>query len=121
MGAMTVGAVLGFILGAASGTHAGAFAGTVLGMSVGLLVFGVGWIRAHGGGAPTIEHHRILCTPNGRAADCELEGDLVTGRWYDVRSCSLLRPANDVYCGKPCLRLIKDSGTRPGRGCDCEG
>jgi hypothetical protein len=120
MGAMAIGAVLGFILGATSGTQAGAFAGAIFGMSVGLFVYGFFWARARAGDMPTIERHQILCTPLGRIADCEVQGDLETRRWYDIKRCSLLRPATNVDCDKTCLKMINDSGTRPGSDCHCE-
>jgi hypothetical protein len=115
MGASAIGTVFGFALGAATGTAMGAFAGAFLGMFVGLGLGGLFWMRAHLGDTPTVERHLVMCTPFGHAADCQFEGDLETGRWYDVKSCSLLRPASQVDCDKGCLRQLQLSGVRPGR------
>ncbi len=120
MGLVFMGTIFGLILGAGSGTEVGAFFGAVVGMSAGLVVYGLGWMRAHLGSAPTVETHRLICTPQGALADCELEGDLETGRWSDVKRCSLLHPAGDVSCEKSCLRLMNDSGVKPGAACHCE-
>lgn len=119
MGAMAIGTVLGATLGAATGTQAGAFIGAVLGLTAGIVVLGISWMRVHAGNSPVLENHRILCTPNGRVADCEIEGDLASGRWYDVHKCSLMSPENDVYCAKTCLHMINDNGVRPGGDCNC--
>ncbi len=120
MGSVIMGTIFGLILGAGSGTETGAFFGAVVGMSAGLLVYGLSWMRNNLGSAPTLEQHRLICTPQGALADCELEGDLETGRWTNVQRCSLLHPVNDVYCEKTCLRLMNDSGVKPGKSCHCE-
>lgn len=120
MGSVIMGTIFGLILGAGSGTEAGAFFGAVVGMSVGLLVYGLLWMRNNLGSAPTLEQHRLICTPNGAMADCELEGDLETGRWTNVVRCTLLHPASEVDCEKSCLRLMNDSGIKPGMSCHCE-
>lgn len=120
MGAtLMIGTVVGLVVGASTGTEMGAFAGAMLGMFVGLAIFGFFRVRARLGDAPTVERHRVMCTPLGHAADCEFAGDLKTGRWYDVNRCSLLRPANQVDCDKGCLRQLRLAGVRPGRPCDC--
>lgn len=119
MGAALIGFVVGLVVGATTGTELGAFAGGVVGMLVGLAVWAFGSLRARLGDDPTVERHRIMCTPFGQSADCEVVGDLKRGRWYDVRSCSLLQPATQVDCDKGCLRQINAAGVRPGQPCDC--
>jgi len=47
-------------------------------------------------------------------------GDLRSGRWYDVRRCSLLKVPTKVDCDKGCIRLITLAHVRPGRACRCE-
>jgi hypothetical protein len=113
--AIAFGFVLGLILGVGSGTGAGAFAGAVIGISVGLAVYAFGWVRAHTGNAPTLERHRMICTPSGTFAECELLGDLERRRWVDVRRCSLQSPDAEPACEKSCLRLMNDAGVRPGK------
>jgi len=120
MGAALIGFVIGLVVGATTGTAMGAFGIGALGMLVGLAVYGVGWMRLHLGDAPTVERHRVMCTPFGQIADLELEGDLERGRWYDVRRCSLLRPANVVDCDKGCIRQVNAAGLRPGQPCSCQ-
>jgi hypothetical protein len=116
-----IGFIIGLVLGASTGTgELGAFAGATMGMLIGVAVHGFGWVRDHLGDAPTIERHRVMCTPFGHAADLELAGDVQRGRWFDVKSCSLLRPSNQVDCEKGCLRQINLSGLKPGRPCECE-
>ncbi len=120
MGATFIGFVIGLALGAGTGTAGGAFIGGVLGMLVGVTAHGVGWIRAHRGDAPTIERHRVVCTPYGQIADIEFVGDLETRRWLDVKRCSLLPVADRVACDKRCLHRLSDSGVKPGAPCSCE-
>jgi hypothetical protein len=120
MGASLLGFVFGAAVGACTGTEIGAFAGAVVGMLVGLSIHGFGWARARLGDAPTVERHVVMCTPFGRAAELELVGDLQVGRWYDVKSCSLLEVATKVDCDKGCLGRVRDAGVRPGRACGCE-
>jgi hypothetical protein len=120
MGAAFIGFIIGFALGAGSGTAGGAFIGGVLGMLVGVAAHSAGWIRAHRGDAPTIERHRVVCTPYGKVADIEFEGDLETRRWLDVKRCSLLPVAGTVACDKRCLHQLSDSGIKPGAPCSCE-
>jgi hypothetical protein len=119
MGAALIGAVVGLVLGAATGTEIGAFAGAALGMLAGLSLHALFWMRSHLGDAPTVERHRVMCTPLGSVAECELVGDLERGRWYDVKSCSLLQPATQVDCEKGCIRRITHAGVRPGGTCSC--
>jgi hypothetical protein len=119
MGSMLIGFVVGLTIGAASGSELGAFAGAVLGMGVGIAVYGARWLQAHLGDSPVTVHHRVMCTPLGHQADCEMVGDIGQGRWYDVRSCSLLPVANEVRCDKGCVRLLNLSGVRPGEPCRC--
>jgi hypothetical protein len=118
---MLIGGLLGFILGAGTGTLPAAFAGGILGMSIGMLIHGYSWVRAHSGNHPVIEHHRILCTPHGTVAELELLGDTDTKRWLDVRRCSIEGEDAKVTCSKMCLRMARDNGIKPGEHCDCEG
>jgi hypothetical protein len=120
MGAMSIGLVLGAVLGAGISGEIGAVFGAALGMFVGGAAWAIAWMRGHLGSAPTLEHHRVMCTPFGHVAACEFEGDLATGRWYDVKRCSLLRPDVEVDCDKGCLRQLRLAGVRPGRPCDLE-
>lgn len=120
MGAALIGFAIGFALGAGSGTAGGAFIGAILGMLVGIMAHAVMWVWARRGDAPTIEHHRVLCTPYGRIADVAIAGDLETRRWTDIRGCSLLPVATDVRCDKRCLHRMNDSNVKPGDPCSCE-
>jgi hypothetical protein len=114
-----VGFFLGLVAGAATGTMGAAFGGAMVGMSIGIVIYGVGWMRSHLGNAPTVERHLVMCTPYGHAAACEFEGDLETKRWYDVKSCSLLQEPTHVDCNKGCLRQLTLAGVRPGEPCSC--
>lgn len=120
MGAAFIGFVFGLALGAGSGTAGGAFVGGILGMLLGVSAHAFVWIRAHRGDAPTVERHRVLCTPYGRLADIDFVGDLETRRWLDVKRCSLLPVVGEVSCDKRCVHRLADSGTRPGDACSCE-
>ncbi len=120
MGAAAIGFVIGMALGAGTGTAAGAFVGGVLGMLLGVTAHGVLWVRDHLGEAPTLEHHRLVCSSYGAVADCELVGDLERRRWLDVRRCSLRTRDREPSCDKRCLRLINDAGVRPGTACHCQ-
>jgi hypothetical protein len=119
MGATFIGFILGVLAGAVTGTELGVVAGGVLGTLLGLSVHAFGWIRSHLGDAPTVERHRIVCAVYGQTADCDFAGDLYSGRWYDVRRCSLLPVPTRVDCDKGCLPLMTSTRTRPGRGCSC--
>jgi hypothetical protein len=117
MGATVIGFVLGAVVGAMWGTEAGAMAGGLLGALSGFSVHGAAWLWAHSGDEPTVERHRLLCTPVGQFADVELLGDMQRKRWLDVQRCSL--EGDTVTCDKTCLRLMNDGRVRPGRSCDC--
>lgn len=120
MGAAIIGFAIGFALGAGTGTGGGAFVGGILGAMLGASIHAIRWLWAHRGDAPTVERHRVLCTPYGRVADIDFVGDLDTRRWLGVKRCSLLRVADEVACDKRCLNRIKHSGVKPGDPCDCE-
>jgi hypothetical protein len=116
MGPTLIGFLLGAVIGAFTGTQLGAYAGAMLGMLVGGSIWGLGWLRRHLGDQPTVERHRVVCTPFGAIAEAEVVGDLGTGRWHDVRSCSLLRSERGVDCEKRCIYRLEHAGVRPGRG-----
>jgi hypothetical protein len=117
MSATVIGFILGALLGALTGTEVGIATGGVAGALVGLTVHVLMWMRAHAGSAPTLEQHRVMCTAYGQAADCEFEGDLGTGRWYDVKRCSILAEPDAVRCDKGCVRLMTLTDVRPGKRC----
>ena len=121
MGATLIGFVLGLAVGAVTGAEFGAFAGGIVGILLGLSVYAVGWVRSHLREViPTVARHRVMCFPYAQAAECEFVGDLKSGRWYDVRRCSLLEEPTKVDCEKDCIRLMNVTGVRPGDACGCE-
>jgi hypothetical protein len=117
MAVIIIGIVLGSVGGATWGT-AGAFTGAVIGFAVGMTVHSAAWLWAHSGNLPVVERHRLMCTPSGTFADCELEGDAERGRWLDVKRCSL-QGAGRPGCDKGCLALMNHGRVRPGRRCSC--
>ena len=119
MGAALIGFVFGFALGAGSGTAGGALIGGTLGMLLGVSAHSIRWLWAHRGDAPTVERHRVICTPYGRLADIDFVGDLEARRWLDVKRCSLVPVATEVSCDKRCVNRLSDSGIKPGDPCDC--
>lgn len=119
MGAGVIGFILGALVGALTGTEIGALVGGLGGAVIGLTVHALIWMRDHLGSDATVERHQVMCTPFGQAADCDFVGDLQTGRWYDVKRCSLLGSDADVDCDKGCVRLMTLSHERPGRCRDC--
>jgi hypothetical protein len=121
MGASLIGFALGLAVGAWTGTAFGALAGGVIGMVLGLSVHAAGWMRAQlRETVPTVERHSVMCFPYAQAAECDFVGDLKSGRWTDVRRCSLLKTPDHVDCDKGCIRLMALTGVRPGEGCRCE-
>jgi hypothetical protein len=119
MGTSLIGFILGALAGAATGSALGVVLGGVLGTLLGLSVHAFGWMRSHLGNAPTVERHRIVCAVFGQTAECDFAGDLHSGRWYDVKRCSLLSVPTRVDCDKGCLPLMMSMRTRPGRACAC--
>ncbi|MBZ0238591.1 MAG: complement resistance protein TraT [Deltaproteobacteria bacterium] len=119
MGAALIGFVIGFALGLGTGSAAGALVVAILGALVGVSAHAARWLWAHRGDSPTVERHRVFCTPYGRSAVIDFVGDLETRRWLDVKRCSLLRVATDVSCDKRCVNRMRDSGIKPGDRCDC--
>jgi hypothetical protein len=117
---MLIGFVLGMVAGAATGTVGAAYGFALLGMSVGLLVHGVRWLRAHLGDEPIVERHLVMCTPYGQVAEADFAGDRGTGRWSDVTRCSLLDDPDHVDCDKGCVALMNLAHVRPGTACGCE-
>jgi hypothetical protein len=116
MGATIVGFLLGMGLGAATGNPLAALAGAVTGVLLGLSVHAIRRLRAYlREGTPTVERHQVMCFAYGQAADCELVGDLDSGRWRDVKRCSLLPLPTQVDCDKGCVRLMTQAGVRPGQ------
>jgi hypothetical protein len=80
---------------------------------VGAIAAAMSWLRDNTGNNPTVETHRLLCTPRGTHADVELVGDLGTKRWNDVRQCSLEDP-DHVNCDKTCKVMMNDARVKPG-------
>ena len=106
---------LGVIVGAATGTVLGALVGGIVGMLLGGLVHGLLWTRSRlRENVPTVEAHSVMCFPYAQSAECEFVGDLESGRWVDVKRCSLLRDPNHVNCDKGCIRLMNVTSVRPG-------
>jgi hypothetical protein len=106
--------VLGLAVGAGMGT-AGALVGGSVGALAGLAVYAIGRMHARvSEPVPAVESHSVMCFPYGQAADCEFVGDRRSGRWYDVRRCSLLKVPTDVGCDKGCIRLMNLTHDRPG-------
>jgi len=100
------------MVGAGTGDVFSAFAGGVLGLLVGLSVHAVRWMASRvRETTPTVERHSVMCFPYAQAADCEFVGDLRTGRWTDIRRCSLL--GKNADCEKVCIRLMNQTGVRP--------
>jgi hypothetical protein len=113
--------VLGVTVGAATGTVLGALVGGLVGMLLGGLVYAVSWMRFQlRETIPTVEPHSVMCFPYAQAAECELVGDLKSGRWVDVKQCSLHRVPTEVNCDKGCLRMMNLTHVRPGQACRCE-
>jgi hypothetical protein len=119
MGSMLIGFVIGLAVGALTGTELGAFAGGVLGVLAGAALHGARWLRVHLAETSVTERHRVMCTPLGHLADVELVGEPRSGRWFDVRRCSLLPVADRVTCDKGCVRLLDLTGVRAGAPCRC--
>ena len=119
MGMIAIWVVLGCILGAGAGSQLGVVTGAFFGLFIGFTVHALLWMRAHSGNNPTMETHRLICVPSGTFADCELKGDLGLRRWTDVKKCSLRGSDAEVNCDKTCLRMMNDSGVRPGAPCTC--
>ncbi len=119
MGATLIGLVFGALVGALTGTELGVWSGAFVGLSIGFSIWAFAWIRDHFGEAPVVERHRVMCDRYGQAAEIEFAGDLHSGRWYDVKSCSLQPVANEVGCHKGCVAMMKAGHVRPGVVCGC--
>ena len=119
MVATLIGFVFGGLMGAATGTALGICAGAALGALIGAAVDALLWLRSLSGDTPIIERHLAMCTVFGQTADCQFVGDLSTGRWSDVRSCSLLSTPDRVDCEKSCVRLLGLAKVRAGGTCSC--
>jgi hypothetical protein len=119
MGASLIGVIFGALAGALTGTEFGVWSGAVVGLSIGFSIWAFSWLRDHFGEAPTVEQHRVICDRYGQPADIEFVGDLHTGRWYDVKSCSLLEVPTEVVCHKGCVAMMKAGHVQPGRACGC--
>ena len=55
----------------------------------------------------------IACPELGRKADCVLEQDVRSGRWVDVKRCSLFPEGAPITCDKACLKLLAHVAPRP--------
>jgi hypothetical protein len=107
--------LLGLVVGAGTGDAVGAFAGGMVGILLGLTIIAVGWMRSHLRETnPTVASHSVMCFPFAQAAECEFVGDAKSGRWYDVRKCSLLQAPKSLDCDKGCVRLLNATRERPG-------
>lgn len=119
MGATLIGLIFGALVGALTGTEFGVVSGAFVGVSIGFSIWAVTWIHDHFGDAPVVERHRVMCDRYGQAADIEFMGDLHTGHFYDVKSCTLLAQPTNVVCHKGCLAMMKAGHVRPGVACGC--
>lgn len=119
MAASLIGFVFGAMAGAATGTVVGICAGAAAGVLIGLSIDALRWLRSLAANAPITERHLAMCMVYGQPAECEFVGDLQSGRWTDVRSCSLSSVAGRIDCEKSCVRLIGTAHVRPGQSCSC--
>lgn len=107
-------------LGAFTADGVGAVAGAVCGAMTGFVFFPSSKriSRPPKQRTPKYIRERIVCVPEGEVADCVFQLNRRSGRWVDVRSCSLCDPATEVLCEKQCLTLMNayDSELLQSRG-----
>ena len=71
-------------------------------------------LRTATGGDRQWRRRRVQCPDLGSTAELAVEQDVRTGRWVDVKECSLLPEGEAVVCDKVCLKLLEHRAGRVG-------